>query len=115
MEPREHQLLRSRLLGSRRHPLKIGVMLRHFGQHGGGVWVYTRNLLREIAPLDVQHKFVLIYSDPRFVGTYGDGKRIREVAVKAPHRYPTRYPAKNHKIWMICRLAVFGNPVPPFP
>jgi glycosyltransferase involved in cell wall biosynthesis len=60
-------------------------MLRHFDQHGGGVWVYTRNLLREIAGLDVPHKFVLIYSDPRFVGTYGDGKRIREVAVKAPH------------------------------
>lgn len=63
--------------------MKIGIMLRHYDQHGGGLWVYTRNLLREMLALDTRHEFVLIYRDPKFVGTYGNGSRIREVAVEA--------------------------------
>jgi len=59
-------------------------MLRHMGQHGGGVLVYTHNLLREMLSLNTPHEFVLIYRDPRFVGTYGDGDRVREIVVKAP-------------------------------
>lgn len=58
-------------------------MLRHYDQHPGGVWVYTRNLLREMLALGTCHEFVLIYRDPRFVGTYRNGDRIREIAVKA--------------------------------
>lgn len=64
--------------------MKIGIMLRHYDQHGGGVRVYTQNLIRELAHLDSQHELVLIYRDPRLVGTYGNGRRIREIAVKAP-------------------------------
>lgn len=65
--------------------MRIGIMLRHYDQHGGGVWVYTRNLLREMLALDTPHEFVLIYQDPKFVGTYGNGDRIREISVKAPN------------------------------
>ena len=59
-------------------------MLRHMGQHGGGVMVYTKNLLRELLALDSPHEFVLMYQDPRFLGTYGNGGRVREIAVRAP-------------------------------
>jgi glycosyltransferase involved in cell wall biosynthesis len=65
--------------------MKIGIMLRHYNQHGGGVWVYTRNLLREMLALDTPHEFVLLYQDPRLVGTYSsNGGRVREVAIEVP-------------------------------
>jgi glycosyltransferase involved in cell wall biosynthesis len=53
-------------------------------QHGGGVLVYTRNLLRELLKLDTPHEFVLMYRSPRHLGTYGDDDRVREVAMGAP-------------------------------
>ena len=59
-------------------------MLRHLGQHGGGVLVYTRGLLPELLSLDSPHEFVLFYRDPALIGTYADGERVREVAVRAP-------------------------------
>lgn len=62
-------------------------MLRHYEQHGGGVLVYTRNLLREMLALDTPHEFVLLYRDPRLVGTYSNGTnegRVHEVAIRAP-------------------------------
>lgn len=65
--------------------MKIGIMLRHYEQHGGGVKVYTQNLMRELAHLDTGHEFVFIYRDPRLVGTHGNnGGRVREIAVQAP-------------------------------
>src|ERR1700741_1211842 len=64
--------------------MKIGIMLRHYNQHGGGVWVYTRNLLREMLALDTPHEFVLLYQDPRLVGTYSNGNHVREIAIEAP-------------------------------
>lgn len=35
--------------------------------------------------MDVPHEFVLIYQHPQFIGTFGDGDRIREIAINAPH------------------------------
>ncbi len=59
-------------------------MLRHIDQHGGGVWVYTHNLLREILGLKTPHEFVLLYRDPLAMGAYGNGARVREIAIEAP-------------------------------
>jgi glycosyltransferase involved in cell wall biosynthesis len=67
--------------------VKIGIMLRHLGQHGGGVLVYTHNLLREMLALETPHEFVLLYQEPSWLGSYnnGNGGRIRELALgKAP-------------------------------
>jgi glycosyltransferase involved in cell wall biosynthesis len=64
--------------------MKIGIMLRHYEQHGGGVKVYTENLLRELFALETPHEFILIYQNPRLVGTYANGKDIREIAVNIP-------------------------------
>jgi glycosyltransferase involved in cell wall biosynthesis len=64
--------------------MRIGIMLRHYDQHGGGVSVYTHNLLCELMALDTAHEFILAYQNPKWVGTYGDGNRVREVAVETP-------------------------------
>jgi glycosyltransferase involved in cell wall biosynthesis len=67
--------------------VKIGIMLRHMGQHGGGVLVYTHHLLREMLTLDTPHEFVLLYQEPSWLGSYnnGNGGRVRELALgKAP-------------------------------
>lgn len=64
--------------------MKIGIMLRHLRQHGGGVLVYTQNLLRELLALDSPHEFVLLYRDPSLLGTYAAGDRVRELALEAP-------------------------------
>ncbi|MEW6570093.1 MAG: glycosyltransferase family 1 protein [Nitrospirota bacterium] len=64
--------------------MKIGVMLRHYDQHGGGVKVYTENLLRELIALPTHHEFIFIYRNPRLVGTYNGKMGIREIAIGAP-------------------------------
>ena len=38
-------------------------MLRHLGQHGGGMPGYTRNLMRELLTLDSPHEFILMYPE----------------------------------------------------
>lgn len=63
--------------------MKIGIMLRHYDQHGGGVKVYTQGLLREMLGLNAPHEFVLIYRDPRLIGTYHEFSNVREIAVKS--------------------------------
>lgn len=63
--------------------MKIGIMLRHLSQHGGGVLVYTQNLLRELLALDTAHEFVLLHRDGRWLGVYDHDGRVREVMLKA--------------------------------
>jgi glycosyltransferase involved in cell wall biosynthesis len=67
--------------------MKIGIMLWHLDQHGGGVMVYTHNLLREILALDTPHEFVLLAPEPTGLDSYwhGCGDRVRELVLgKAP-------------------------------
>jgi glycosyltransferase involved in cell wall biosynthesis len=66
--------------------MKIGIMLRHLDQHGGGVLVYTENLLRELLALKANHEFLLMYKNPAHLGRYTDPHRVREVALPMPHR-----------------------------
>lgn len=65
--------------------MKIGIMLRHYEQHGGGVQLYTKYLLKEILQLDTKHEFVLMYRNPELIGTYSNlGNHIKEVAETSP-------------------------------
>jgi glycosyltransferase involved in cell wall biosynthesis len=64
--------------------MRIGIMLRHFRQHGGGVRVYTESLLREMLSNTTSHEFILFYNDPELIGTYGEHHHVREVALRAP-------------------------------
>jgi glycosyltransferase involved in cell wall biosynthesis len=63
--------------------VRIGVMLRHYDQHQGGVRVYTRRLLRSLLELRSGHEFVLLYRDPALVGTYRAEPGVQEIALPA--------------------------------
>lgn len=58
--------------------MKIGVMLRHIGQHGGRVLVYTYNLLKSLFDLQSEHEFVLMYKDPDSTGTFANFENVTE-------------------------------------
>jgi glycosyltransferase involved in cell wall biosynthesis len=59
-------------------------MLRHFEQKEGGVKVYTRSLLPRLFSIGSAHQFVLIYQNPRLIGTYGDQPNVEEIALTLP-------------------------------
>jgi glycosyltransferase involved in cell wall biosynthesis len=63
--------------------VRIGVMLRHYDQHGGGVKVYTERLLRALLDLGSEHQFVFLYRNPSLVGTYAGERAVEEVAIAA--------------------------------
>ena len=61
--------------------MRIGVMLRHYDQHGGGVKVYTSRLMRALLDLRTEHEFVLLYRNPALLGTYAGERGVEEVAL----------------------------------
>jgi glycosyltransferase involved in cell wall biosynthesis len=61
--------------------VRIGIMLRHFNQKDGGVKVYTRSILPRLLSLPSLHHFVLIYQDPKLLGTYPRTANCEEIAV----------------------------------
>ena len=63
--------------------MRIGVMLRHYDQHMGGVRVYTRKLLDALLDLRTGHEFVFLYRNPALVGTHAGDPQVREVALPA--------------------------------
>lgn len=56
-------------------------MLRHYDQHGGGVKVYTRQLLDALLALPSRHELVFLYNNRARIGTYASHARVQEVAV----------------------------------
>ncbi len=64
--------------------MKIGMMLRHWDQHGGGVLQYTHTITRSLLALDEDNEYLLMYRNPKFVGTHADGGRVREICVRSP-------------------------------
>lgn len=60
--------------------MRIGVMLRHYDQHGGGVRVYTRALLDYLISHPAGHEYVLFFRDPALLGTYR-APHVTEVCV----------------------------------
>ncbi|MBV9912592.1 MAG: glycosyltransferase family 4 protein [Sinobacteraceae bacterium] len=61
--------------------MRIGVMLRHYDQHGGGVKVYTREILRSMLSANAGHEFVFLYNNPALLGTYREHQNVTEVVV----------------------------------
>jgi glycosyltransferase involved in cell wall biosynthesis len=59
-------------------------MLRHFEQKDGGVKVYTRSLLPLLFSLGREHEFVLMYQNPRLIGTYREHANVSELCLKVP-------------------------------
>jgi len=67
--------------------MKLGIMLRHLDQHGGGVRGYTEHLLRELFAIGDKHEFVLMYQNPALVGTFSHVENVREVAVATRSKF----------------------------
>ena len=63
--------------------MRIGVMLRHYDQHMGGVRVYTHKLLQALLGLRSGHEFVFLYRNADLVGTYAGESDVEEVALPA--------------------------------
>jgi glycosyltransferase involved in cell wall biosynthesis len=63
--------------------VRIGIMLRHYDQHGGGVKVYTQRLLRALLDLRSEHEFVFLYRNRSLVGTYRGEAAVEEIALPA--------------------------------
>jgi glycosyltransferase involved in cell wall biosynthesis len=62
--------------------MRLGIMLRHFDQHDGGVKVYTRELLQALLPINTRHEIVLLYRNPARLGTYAHYDGVREVLLE---------------------------------
>ena len=61
--------------------MRIGIMLRHYDQHGGGVRVYTHRILRAMLDLKSAHEFFFLYKNPALIGTYAKDAQVTEVAL----------------------------------
>lgn len=57
-------------------------MLRHMGEQGP-IAVYTRNLLDALLAAGGSHEYLLLYRDPRLVGSYGGRPNVREIVLTA--------------------------------
>lgn len=64
--------------------MKIAIMLRHYEQQEGGVKVYTKRVLPLLFTLGSQHQYVLIYQNPKLIGTYAKYPNVEEVAATLP-------------------------------
>jgi glycosyltransferase involved in cell wall biosynthesis len=64
--------------------MRIGIMLRHYEQHEGGVKHYTRTLLPLLFTQGAQHRYVLIYRNPKLLGTYAAYPNVVELVSEAP-------------------------------
>ena len=66
--------------------MKIGIMLRHYEQHEGGVKVYTKNLIPQLLSKPSTNQYLLIYQNPALIGTYAGYPNVTEIALSMPTR-----------------------------
>jgi glycosyltransferase involved in cell wall biosynthesis len=64
--------------------MRIGIMLRHYEQHEGGVKHYTKTLLPLLFTLGAQHRYLLIYQNPKLLGTYAAYPNVEEIVSRIP-------------------------------
>lgn len=62
--------------------MRLGIMLRHFDQHEGGVKVYTREVVRSLIEINRGHEIVLLFRNPQRLGTYQGADGVREVLLE---------------------------------
>lgn len=64
--------------------MRIGIMLRHYEQHEGGVKHYTKTLLPLLFTLGARHRYVLIYQNLQLLGTYAAYPNVEELVSTVP-------------------------------
>jgi glycosyltransferase involved in cell wall biosynthesis len=62
--------------------MRLGIMLRHFDQHEGGVKVYTRELMNAIVAGNTRHEIVMLYRNRQRLGTYSGVDSVSEVLLE---------------------------------
>jgi glycosyltransferase involved in cell wall biosynthesis len=62
--------------------MRLGIMLRHFDQHEGGVKVYTREVVRSLIELNRRHEIVLLFRTQRRLGMYPGVDGVQEVLLE---------------------------------
>ena len=68
--------------------MRIGVMLRHYEQQEGGVKVYTKKVLPLLFTLGRAHQYLLMYQNPKLLGTYSGYPNVEERVVRMPGTVP---------------------------
>ena len=63
--------------GPERHPMRIGIMLRHIGE-AGGIVTFSRNLVSGLARVAKNDQLVLLYQNPEHRGMFGQSPNIEE-------------------------------------
>jgi glycosyltransferase involved in cell wall biosynthesis len=86
--------------------MKIGIMLRHYEQQEGGVKVYTKKILPLLFSMGAQHRYLLIYQNPRLLGTYAGYSNVEEVVSTLPGTVPwdqlaVPWIARKHRVDLI--------------
>ena len=64
--------------------MRIGIMLRHYEQHEGGVKLYTKKILPLLFDIGSQHQYVLMYQNRKLLGTCADYRNVEEVVSTIP-------------------------------
>lgn len=62
--------------------MRLGIMLRHFDQHEGGVKVYTRELMKALIRVNRKHEIVLLFRNAQRLGMYNGSDCIEEVLLE---------------------------------
>ncbi len=66
--------------------MKICIMLKHYDQHGGGVNVYTQNLLQELVKVDIENEYIFLYKNSKLLGTYQNYPNVKEICIESKSR-----------------------------
>jgi len=61
--------------------MRLGIMLRHFDQHEGGVKVYTRELMNALVAANTRHEIIMLYRNRQRLGTFR-GDHVTEVLLE---------------------------------
>jgi glycosyltransferase involved in cell wall biosynthesis len=80
--------------------MRLGIMLRHFDQHEGGVKVYTRELMKAIVAANSRHEIVLLYRNRKRLGTYTGAGVSEELLEGGPILYwdQVKVPEAVHRL-----------------
>jgi glycosyltransferase involved in cell wall biosynthesis len=62
--------------------MRLGIMLRHFDQHEGGVKVYTREVVRSLIEINRRHEIVLLFRNRQRLGTFRGVDGVTEVLLE---------------------------------
>ncbi len=66
--------------------MKIAVMMRAI-DHDSGFQSYVIGLMNALLGFEDDHRYVLLYRTPRFLGQFASSPKVKEILVTAPHKF----------------------------